>query len=151
MTIKEQLQEDWKQALKSKDKPRAEILSMVKAAILHVEKTDNIKVEDAKAVEILAREVKMRRDANFEFEKGNRQDLVDKNNFEIETILGYLPKQLEEKDIIRLVEDTAKEIGASSTKDMGKLMAALKPATTGKADGKLVSSIVKDYLNRQGN
>jgi len=116
-----------------------------------VEKTDNIKVEDAKAIEILAREVKMRRDANVEFEKGNRQDLVDKNNFEIETILGYLPKQLEEKDIIRLVEDTAKEIGANSTKDMGKLMAALKPATTGKADGKLVSSIVKDYLNRQGN
>lgn len=148
MTIKERLQEDWKQALKSKDKPRAEVLTMAKAAILHVEKTDNIKVEDPQAIEILAREVKMRRDASVEFERGNRQDLVDKSNFEIETLLSYLPKQLEEKEIEQLVEDIAKSIGANNIKDMGKLMAALKPEISGKADGKLVSNIVKNYLNK---
>lgn len=148
MTIKERLQEDWKQALKSKDKPRAEVLTMAKAAILHVEKTDNIKVEDPQAIEILAKEVKMRRDASVEFERGNRQDLVDKSNFEIETLLSYLPKQLEEKEIEQLVEDIAKSIGANNIKDMGKLMAALKPEVSGKADGKLVSNIVKNYLNK---
>lgn len=148
MTIKERLQEDWKQALKSKDKPRAEVLTMAKAAILHVEKTDNIKVEDPQAIEILAKEVKMRRDASVEFERGNRQDLVDKSNFEIETLLSYLPKQLEEKEIEQLVEDIAKRIGASNIKDMGKLMAALKPEISGKADGKLVSNVVKNYLNK---
>lgn len=148
MTIKERLQEDWKQALKSKDKPRAEVLTMAKAAILHVEKTDNIKVEDPQAIEILAKEVKMRRDAAVEFERGNRQDLVDKSNFEIETLLSYLPKQLEEKEIVQLVEDIAKRIGANNIKDMGKLMAALKPEISGKADGKLVSNVVKNYLNK---
>ena len=148
MTIKDRLQEDWKQALKSKDKPRAEVLTMAKAAILHVEKTDNIKVEDPQAIEILAKEVKMRRDASVEFERGNRQDLVDKSNFEIETLLSYLPKQLEEKEIEQLVEDIAKRIGANNIKDMGKLMAALKPEISGKADGKLVSNVVKNYLNK---
>ena len=148
MTIKERLQEDWKQALKSKDKPRAEVLTMAKAAILQVEKTDNVKVEDPQAIEILAKEVKMRRDASVEFARGNRQDLVDKSNFEIETLLSYLPKQLEEKEIEQLVEDIAKRIGANNIKDMGKLMAALKPEISGKADGKLVSNIVKNYLNK---
>ena len=89
----------------------------------------------------------MRRDAVVEFEKGNRSDLVEQNIFEIETLLSYLPKQLKEDEIIELVENTAKEIGANNMKDMGKLMAALKPLTTGKADGKLVSSLVKKYLS----
>ncbi len=90
----------------------------------------------------------MRRDAVAEFEKGNRNDLVEQGRFEIETLLSYLPKQLKEDEIIELVENTAKEIGANNMKDMGKLMAALKPLTTGTADGKLVSSLVKNYLTK---
>ena len=125
MTIKAQIQSDWKDALKSKEKAKSSVLT----------------------IEILAREVKMRRDAVVEFEKGNRSDLVEQNIFEIETLLSYLPKQLKEDEIIELVENTAKEIGANNMKDMGKLMAALKPLTTGKADGKLVSSLVKKYLS----
>ncbi len=144
--IKEQIQNDWKAALKSKEKQRASVLSMAKSAILYAEKEAKSSLSEEQIIEILAREVKMRRDAVAEFQKGNRSDLVEQSEFEIETLLSYLPKQLKEEEIIELVENTAVEIGANNMKDMGKLMAALKPLTTGKADGKLVSTLVKNYL-----
>ena len=148
MTIKELIQADWKDALRSKDKQKASVLSMAKSAILYAEKDAQSSLTEERIIEILAREIKMRRDAVAEFEKGNRQDLVEQGNFEIETLLSYLPKQLKEIEIIELVENTAKEIGANNMKDMGKLMAALKPLITGKADGKLVSTLVKNYLTK---
>lgn len=146
--IKEQIQNDWKAALKSKEKQRASVLSMAKSAILYAEKEAKSSLSEEQIIEILAREVKMRRDAVAEFQKGNRNDLVEQGEFEIETLLSYLPKQLKEEEIIELVENTAVEIGANNMKDMGKLMAALKPLTTGKADGKLVSALVKNYLTK---
>ena len=82
-TIKERLQEDWKAALKAKDKFKANVISTAKSAILLVEKTDNRVVEDVEAIEILAKEVKQRREAMLEFEKGNRQDLIIQNKSDI--------------------------------------------------------------------
>ena len=146
-TIKERLQEDWKKALKSKDKIRANVLSSAKSAILLVEKTDGVTLEDDKVIEILAKEVKQRKEAMLEFEKGNRQDLVDQNKSEIEILLGYLPQQLSEEEILQIVKEIATEVGANNMKDMGKLMSAVRPKVVGKADGKLVSQIVKEYLN----
>ena len=108
-TIKERLQEDWKQALKARDKFKAETLSTAKSAILLVEKTDNVKLEDEQVIEILAREIKQRREAMLEFEKGNRQDLVDSSKAEIEILLGYLPQQLEEDEILEIVKQ---EVGS---------------------------------------
>ena len=148
MTIKEMIQADWKDALRSKDKEKASVLTMAKSAILYAEKDAQSSLTEEKIIEILAREVKMRRDAVAEFEKGARKDLVDQGNFEIETLLSYLPKQLKEDELIELVGNTAEEIGANNIKDMGKLMAALKPLITGKADGKLVSTLVKNYLTK---
>ncbi len=148
-TIKERLQEDWKTALKAKDKFKASVLSTAKSAILLVEKTDGVTLEDDKVIEILAKEVKQRREAMLEFEKGNRQDLVDEAKAEIQILLGYLPQQLNEDEILQLVKDTATEIGANNMKDMGKLMSAVRPKVVGKADGKLVSQIVKDYLSNK--
>lgn len=148
-TIKERLQEDCKTAMKAKDKFKANVLSTAKSAILLVEKTDNRKVEDAEVIEILAKEVKQRREAMLEFEKGNRQDLVDQNKAEIEILLNYLPQQLSEEEIKKIVEDSAIELGASSIKDMGKVMAAVRPKTLGRADGKLVSQLVKEYLTNK--
>ena len=83
----------------------------------------------------------------LEFEKGNRQDLVDQNKSEIEILLGYLPQQLSEEEILQIVKETATEVGVDNMKDMGKLMSAVRPEVVGKADGKLVSQIVKEYLN----
>ncbi|MGG7077957.1 GatB/YqeY domain-containing protein [Clostridium sardiniense] len=148
-TIKDRLQEDWKTALKAKDKFKANVLSTAKAAVLLVEKTDNKPVDDSQVIEILAREVKQRREAVLEFEKGNRQDLVDEANAEISILLNYLPQQLSEEEILQIVKESAIEAGANSIKDMGKVMALVRPKIVGKADGKLVSQIVKNYLNNK--
>lgn len=149
MTIKEQLQKDWIQAMKEKNKDLSSILNMAKAAILQVEKTENRKVEDSEALQILAREIKQRREALTEFERGNRQDLVDKADFEIRTLLGYMPEQLSEEEIRALVKEQAELLGANNMKDMGKLMGALRPLTAGKADGKLISELVKKHLTQE--
>ena len=148
MSLKERLQEDWKQALKAKDKFRADTISTARAAVLYVEKTDGIKIDDEQVIEILAREVKQRREAVLEFEKGNRQDLVDKSNDEIEILLGYLPQQLTEEEILGMIQEAAVEVGANSIKEMGKVMQVLAPRVKGRADGKLVSQMVREHLNK---
>lgn len=148
MSLKERLQADWKEALKAKDKLRADTISMARAAILQVEKTDRVELDDEQVIEVLAREVKQRREAILEFEKGKRQDLVDKGVSEIEILLSYLPQQLTEDEIFVMVQDAAVEVGANSMKDMGKVMSVLAPRVKGRADGKLVSQIVKEHLNK---
>lgn len=147
MSIKDRLQEDWKVALKARDRFRANTLSTAKAAILQVEKTDGVKLDDEQVIEVLSREVKQRREAVIEFEKGNRQDLVDSTNAEIEIILNYLPQQLTQEEILQIVQDAVVSVGANSIKDMGRVMSVVLPKTKGRADGKLVSQIVKENLN----
>ena len=148
MTLKERLQEDWKTALKAKDKFKASTISMAKAAVLLAEKTDGVQLDDAKVVDVLAKEVKQRRDSMLEFEKGNRQDLVDQTKAEIEILLNYLPQQLSESEISDIVRKAVDETGANSMKDMKAVMAIVTPATKGRADGKMVSKLVRDSLNK---
>ncbi|ARC85528.1 yqey-like family protein [Clostridium argentinense CDC 2741] len=148
MSLKDRLQEDWKNALKGKEKFKASVISMAKAAILQVEKDNKSSLNDDQVIEVLAKEVKQRRDALQEFEKGNRQDLVDSTNAEIDILLQYLPQQLTEDKIREIVRESAEKLGANSIKDMGKVMAAVRPSTNGRADGKIVSQIVKEYLNK---
>lgn len=147
-SIKETLQDDWKNAIKQRDKFKASVISMAKAAILMVEKSGVAEVDDNKVIEILAKEVKQRRDSLIEFENGNRQDLVDQTKAEIEILLQYLPQQLTEEEIRKIVMESAEKLGTSSIKDMGKLMADVRPKVNGRADGKVVSQIVKEYLNK---
>ena len=148
-TIKEQLQNDWKTALKTKDKFTANVLSTAKDAVLLVEKTENKVLADDDVISILAKEIKQRREALADFEKGNREDLVEQNKAEIEILLKYLPQQLSEEEIKQIVKESAEEVGANNIKDMGKVMAVVRPKVLGKADGKLVSQIVKEYLNNK--
>ncbi|WP_026884886.1 GatB/YqeY domain-containing protein [Clostridium akagii] len=148
MSLKEKLQQDWKDALKSKDKIKATTISMARAAVLQIEKTKSIKLDDEQIIEVLAKEVKLRRDSLIEFEKGKRKDLVDASNAEIEILMNYLPQQLTEDEIKKLIIDIASEIEANSMKDMGKIMAAIVPKTKGRADGSLVSTLVKEYLSK---
>lgn len=147
-SIKETLQDDWKNAIKQRDKFKASVISMAKAAILMVEKSGVAEIDDNKVIEILAKEVKQRRDSLVEFENGNRQDLVDQTKAEIEILLQYLPQQLTEEEIRKIVMESAEKLGTSSIKDMGKLMADVRPKVNGRADGKVVSQIVKEYLNK---
>ncbi|MEG1257040.1 GatB/YqeY domain-containing protein [Clostridium sp.] len=147
-SIKETLQDDWKNAIKQKDRFKAKVISMAKASILLVEKSGATNVDDDKIIEILAKEIKQRRDSLVEFQKGNRQDLVDETNLEIEILLQYLPQQLTEQEIRKIVIESAEKLGTSSIKDMGKLMSDVRPKVNGRADGKVVSQIVKEYLNK---
>ncbi len=148
MSLKERLQEDWKQALKAGDKFKAGTISLARAAVLQMEKTDGNKADDDQVIEVIAKEIKMRREAVIEFEKGNRQDLVEKANKEIEIFLNFLPQQLSEEEILEYIREAAIEVGANSIKDMGKMMANLTAKTKGRADGKVVSNLVKEYLNK---
>ncbi|WP_138204759.1 GatB/YqeY domain-containing protein [Haloimpatiens lingqiaonensis] len=148
MSLKERLQQDWKDALKGKEKFKANVISMAKAAVLHAEKTDGSSLDDEQIVEILAKEVKQRKDAIEEFKKGNRQDLVDDTEKEIQILMNYLPQQLTQEEIFKIIKASADEVGANSIKDMGKLMSAVMPKFKGRADGKLVNKIVKEYLSR---
>ncbi|MBZ4663137.1 MAG: GatB/YqeY protein [Caloramator sp.] len=146
MSLKERIQEDWKAAMKNKDRFRANVLNMAKAAILQAEKVDGTKLEDEQVIEVLNKEVKQRRDSIEEFEKGNRQDLVEQTSKEIEILLEYLPQQLTEEEISEIVKEAVNEVQANSIKDMGKVMAIVMPKVKGRADGKLVNQIVKQYL-----
>lgn len=148
MSLKKRLQEDWKQALKSKDKFKANTISMARAAVLLVEKTDGKQLDDEQVTDILAKEVKQRREAILEFKKGNRQDLVDDTEKEIKILLDYLPQQLSKEEITEIVDQAVNEVGANSIKDMKKVMAYVVPETKGRADGRLVGQIVKQYLNK---
>lgn len=146
MSLKEKLQEDWKSAMKSRDSFRSNTISMAKAAVLMAEKSDGSKLDDESVIAVLSKEVKQRRDAILEYEKGNRQDLIEAAKKEIEILLEYLPQQLTEDEIRKVVEDAVKEVGAASIKDMGKIMTAIMPKIKGRADGKLVNVIVREYL-----
>ncbi|KMT21649.1 GatB/YqeY domain-containing protein [Clostridium cylindrosporum] len=149
MSLKDELQNDWKAALKARESFKASVLNMAKAAILNEEKNNKgSSLDDEQIITVLSKEVKMRRDAIIEFEKGNRQDLVNSTNQEIEILLGYLPQQLTENEITEIVTNAVKDVDAKDMKDMGKVMSIVNPKTKGRADGKLVSQIVKNCLSK---
>jgi len=147
MSLKEKLQEDWKNSMKNKDKLRSSTITMAKAAVLQAEKVDNRTLDDDEIIEVLSREVKRRKEAVAEFEKANRQELVDETNSEIEILLEYLPKQLTQEEIADIVQQVIYETGANSMKDMGKVMSLAMTRLKGRADGSLVSLLVKQNLS----
>ena len=136
-----------KTAMKEKDVLRKNTVQLVRAAILQKEKDQQITLDDEDILDVIAKEVKSRRDSLVEFEKGGRQDLVDATNKELEVLLGYLPKQLSEEEIEALVKEAISETGAESMRDIGKVMAAVRPKTKGVADGKQVNAIAKQLLS----
>ena len=147
MALKEQLMDDLKSAMKEKDIIRKNTVQMVRSAILQYEK-DNLKDLDEEGIlDIIARELKKRRDVLPDYEKSGRDDLIADINREIEVLLTYLPKQLTEDELRTIVDDAIAETGASSMKDMGKIMANVMPKTKGRADGKMINAIVKEKLS----
>jgi uncharacterized protein YqeY len=147
VSLKQRLLEDMRTAMKSRDSFRKNIISMARAAVLQVEKDQRVDLDDQGVIEVLSKEIKLRKDAAEEFRKGNRQDLVDKNLKEIEILYEYLPQQLSENEIEEIVRQTINEVGANSIKDIGKVMGAIMPRVKGRADGGLVNKMVREYLN----
>lgn len=146
MDLSHRLNEDMKQAMKSQDKFKLSTIRMVRSAIKNVEIDERRTLNDDEVLEILGREIKQRKDALHEFEKAGRGDLADGVRAEIEILTPYLPAQLSEEEIKVIVQETIQETGASSKADMGKVMGALMPKVKGRADGKLVNSVVQQCL-----
>ncbi|WP_346355810.1 GatB/YqeY domain-containing protein [Azotosporobacter soli] len=150
MLLKERLAEDMKQAMKEKEagKLRLSVIRMVRASIKNLEIDRKTELDESGVLDVLAREVKMRRDSLEEFKKANRPDLVDSLERELDVLMAYLPKQLTEAEVRSLVQEAVAATQAVGPKDMGKVMAALMPKVKGCADGKLVNTLVKEQLNQ---
>ena len=150
MSLKERLTEDMKQAMRDKEtgKLRLSVIRMVRANIKNVEIDCKQELSNDEVLDVLAKEVKMRRDSMDEFKKANRPDLVDSLEQEIAILMNYLPAQLSEAEVRTLVESAVAETHAVSPKEMGKVMAVLMPKVKGRADGKLVNTIVREMLNQ---
>lgn len=146
MALKEQLLADLKASMKAKDTVKKSTVTMIRAAILQVEKDNKVELGDAEIQEIIAKQMKQRRDALDEFKKAERDDLIAQTEAEMRVIEAYLPKQLTQEEIEAIVDETIKETGAESAKDMGKIMGALMPKVKGLADGKLVNQIAREKL-----
>lgn len=148
MTLKDRLVEDMKAAMKAKEegKVRLSVIRMARAAIKNAEIDKKIEFNDEQVIEVLAREVKLRRDALEVFGQADRPDQVKALEEELAVLMDYLPQQLSEGDIRQLVQETVTTLGAQSLKDLGKVMGAVTPKTKGRADGKLVNQIVREVL-----
>lgn len=146
MSLKERLFEDLKTAMKEKDTIRKDTVQLVRSGILQIEKDQKIELDDEGVIEVVSKQLKSRRDSLPDFEKSGRQDLIEKLNKEIEVLLGYLPEQLSEQEIQTIVAEAVAETGASTMKDMGKVMAMVAPKVKGRADNKVVGDFVKKLL-----
>lgn len=144
--LKEKLMEDLKEAMRSKNEIKKNTVQMVRAAILQIEKDKGIQVEDDRILEIIAKEVKSKRDALKDFEKAERQDLIDQTNQEIEVLQQYLPKQLSREEIKAELEKIIAEIGATTMKDMGTIMKEAKAKMGAAADGKTINEVTKEIM-----
>lgn len=148
MTLKDRLVEDMKNAMKAKEegKVRLSVIRMVRAAIKNAEIDKKMEFNDAQVIDVLAREVKMRRDSLEVYKSANRPDMVKALEEEVEILMGYLPQQLSEGEIRQLIQEAIVAVGAKSPKDLGKVMGKIAPKTKGRADGKLVNSMVREIL-----
>ena len=144
--LKEKLMEDLKVSMRNKDEIRKNTVQMVRAAILQIEKDKGIQVEDDKILEIIAKEVKSKKDAIADFQKAERQDLIEQTNQEIAILQEYLPKQLSREEIKVELEKIISEIGATTMKDMGAIMKEAKAKMGATADGKTINEVAKEIM-----
>jgi uncharacterized protein YqeY len=160
--LKEKIEKDFKEAFKKRNEREISALRMLKAAILEEEKEKRYKkskekglevdlekesaLSDEEIIRLILREIKKRKEAILEFEKGKREDLVEKESQEIEILKRYLPEMLSENEIEKMAKETIRKVGARNMKDMGKVMKELMLKIQGKADPSLVSKVVKSLL-----
>lgn len=147
MGFKERVDQETVQAAKAKDKIRLSALRMLKNGLHNREIDLKRELNETEFLQLLSSMVKQRKDSIEQFEKGGRTDLVEKESAELKVIEEFLPAQLSEADIDNLIQETIRETGASSARDMGKVMKVLMPKLTGKADGKAVGEKVKALLS----
>ncbi len=146
MGLKERLKADMKEAMKAKDKIKLSTIRMINSLIKNAEIEKRGELTDEEIIQLLMKYAKQRKESIEMYEKGGRQDLVEKEKAELAVVESYLPKQMSEEEIREIVKQTIEEVGASSVKDMGKVMKAVMPKVKGRADGSVVNRIVKELL-----
>ncbi|HEY6568984.1 MAG TPA: GatB/YqeY domain-containing protein [Candidatus Limnocylindrales bacterium] len=148
MTLRERLQDDTIAAMRSGDALRRDVLRMVQNAIYNADKAKHTTMSDDEIVGVITREVKTRRESIDAFRKGGREDLVAKEEAEIAILADYLPEALSDDELATLVDEGVTATGATSARDMGKVMGWLSPKIRGRADGKVASGLVAQALAR---
>ena len=148
MTLRERLQADTTAAMRSGDALRRDVLRMAQNTMYNIEKAKKVTLSEDEVLGVLTREVKTRRESVEAFRAGGREDLASKEEAEIAILQGYLPAALTESEIGTLVDEAVTSTGASSARDMGKVMGWLSPKIRGRADGKIVSGLVAQALAR---
>lgn len=147
MTIKEQINNDIKDAMRAKDKNLLNALRLISAAVKQIEVDERIEVDDERMLVILDKMSKQRKESIAQFEKASRDDSVAQEQFELNVISKYLPEPLTDNEIEELISDAIKSTGAEKMSDMGKVMAILKPKLQGRADMAQVSARIKAKLS----
>ena len=147
MSLKERLAADLKTAMKEKNVVRKNVVQMVRAGVLQIEKDKLTTLDDDGVLDVIAKQLKQRRDSLPDYEKSGREDLIAELKAEMDVLMEYLPQQLTRVELEVIVADAVKTTGASSMKDMGKVMAAVMPQTKGRADGKMINEIAKGMLS----
>ena len=145
--MKDRILKDMVAAMKSQDKLRLSVLRMVKGAIQLEEINKKSELSDDDVIGVLAKQIKTRKESIVEFEKGNRFDLIEQTNMEIAILNEYMPAQLSEEDVDKIIDDAFKKINPTSQSDMGKIMGIITPLLKGKADMSSVSKKVKEKLS----
>ena len=149
MALKEKIAEDQKNALKNGDALRLSVLRMLSASVANKEielRKKDIGLSDQEVLDVVSSEAKRRKDAVAEYEKGGRQDLAQKEANEFKILQEYLPPEISEEDLLRIVRDGIRETGATSEKDFGKVMKVIMPTLKGKASGDRISQALKEEL-----
>ena len=150
MSLKQQLTDDMKAAMKGGDKERLGVIRLINAAIKQREVDERIVLDDTQVLSVLEKMLKQRRDSVSQFQAAGRTDLADKETFEIGVITGYLPAQLTAAEVDAIIAATITEAGASGPKDMGKVMGLVKPKVAGRTDMGKLSELVKTKLAALG-
>ena len=148
MSLKQQISDDMKSAMRAGDKAALGTIRLILAALKQIEVDERLdEMTDERVIVVLDKMTKQRRESISQYEKAGRDDLADQEKFEIGIIQKYLPEALDEKEIIDMIESAITETGASSIKDMGKVMGILKPKMQGRTDMGKVSGLIKSKLN----
>ncbi|KTD23157.1 GatB/YqeY domain-containing protein [Legionella londiniensis] len=147
MTIKEQISNDLKEAMRAKDKQQLETLRLINAAVKQVEVDERVEVDDVRMLAILDKLAKQRKESISQFKSAGRDDLVAQEEYELGIINRYLPVPLTNEEVKALIDNAIDTVGAKQMSDMGKVMAILKPQMQGRADMSKVSSLIKEKLS----
>lgn len=146
MTLKDRLTDDLKEAMKNKEQVRKSVVTLIRAGIKQCEVDNRQELTDEDIISLISKQLKQRKDALSDFEKANRTDLIEQTNQEIAILENYLPEQLDDVELKEIITKVVEEVGATSMKDMGKVMAKTISLVQGRADGKRINAMVKQIL-----